>query len=159
MTKKINNYLKNLHPIWFVLLFYAVFIVVVETVKFLLVFLNVPNVQYNVFSLDEDMGLGAQFFTVVIFAPLVETLVWQLLLYWLLSKIRYFKKNPIWIILISAIGFGISHNYSTHYIIWATIIGFLFMYAYVLRLKNQPFWTVVAIHALANAVTLLRNSL
>jgi|LSQX01.1.fsa_nt_gb hypothetical protein len=91
-----------------------------------------------------------QILSVVILAPLLETLIFQKWLYRLLSSISWLKKNKILITAIGASVFGLMHPYSLFYIIYNFFAGTLFMSAYIIRLNRSPYLTVAALHALMN---------
>ena len=93
----------------------------------------------------------------VIMAPLVETLLFQKLVYRLLSLMKFLKRRKILIMILGAIAFGALHTYSLLYIIYAVFMGFLFMYAYIVRINKNPYWTVVALHGLINLFVILIN--
>ena len=91
-----------------------------------------------------------EFFTAVIIAPLVETLIFQFLVIEFLYLTKIGKRK---IVVISAIIFSLTHYYSIGYIFYAFSMGVIFSYSYVIR-KNatQAFLTVYAIHLLRNAM-------
>ena len=91
-----------------------------------------------------------QIFWVVIIGPLIETLLSQKLVYKLLSLIKFLKRHKVIIMILGAIAFGVLHFYSLSYIVFATFMGFLLMYAYIVRINKKPYWTVAALHGLAN---------
>ncbi|RYE28872.1 MAG: CPBP family intramembrane metalloprotease, partial [Sphingobacteriales bacterium] len=82
-------------------------------------------------------------------APLLETLLFQ---YAIIETCRNQFKS-YWIgILFSALAFGISHHYSSHFVIATTFAGFDLAVLYaVLKVKgSHPFWYVTLIHATFN---------
>jgi membrane protease YdiL (CAAX protease family) len=94
--------------------------------------------------------LYEQILQAVILGPLIETLICQKLVYKLLSLIKYLKRRKFFIMLIGALIFGLLHFYSLLYIIYNVFTGFLFMYAYIVKLHKKPYWTVVTLHGLMN---------
>jgi hypothetical protein len=76
-------------------------------------------------------------------APVIETLIYQALLYWIVFY--FFRKTSIKTRSIIYLGvttflFAISHNYSIWYIIAVTISGFILTYVYLhFKIKYQNF--------------------
>ena len=98
--------------------------------------------------------LQSEIANVLIFIPFFETLLFQVIP----IKLLYKRINNKWIIiLISAFCFGLSHYYSIFYILWTSLFGVVFAYAYLDRLerKSNPFLIVVSIHCIFNLITLL----
>lgn len=149
----INAYLRQLHPFLFVLLIVAVCFVFTMFLSAFVELFGIPDIDF-VENKIFDFDIITQIFAAVIFAPLAETLIFQKWLYWLLNKIKYFRNNIYWIILISGVVFGSGHYYSVIYMIQGVFMGFFLMYAYLLRIDRHPYWTVAAIHALYNLVVI-----
>lgn len=154
---KISAYLRQLHPLLFIPLIVAVSFVFEIVFYGLVSLFGIPDIVFVKNDIDE-YSIFMKIFTAVIMAPLLETLIFQKWFYRLLSKIKYFRNNVCWIIIISGILFGLSHCYSAHYMIITTAIGFLLMYAYILRIDKHPYWTVAAIHALSNFIIFCLDS-
>lgn len=89
------------------------------------------------------------FIVVVVVAPLIETFIFQFLIFYLMSLLT---KNKIAILLTSALLFGLSHSYSLLYILSGCMGGLLLGYAYLIFQvrKKYSFWTVSVIHSLNN---------
>lgn len=96
------------------------------------------------------VGLDRQLLEVVILAPLIETLIFQKWFYNLFSLIDWLNRYKIFIILISAVAFGLIHFYSLSYIIYNFFIGALLMFIYIIKINRKPYWTVVILHSLMN---------
>ncbi|MDD1539444.1 type II CAAX prenyl endopeptidase Rce1 family protein [Riemerella anatipestifer] len=101
------------------------------------------------------------FFLTIIFAPIVETLVYQYTPYKLLRYFDFFKlkgNNRIYLLLFSSsIFFALSHPYSVTYIIYSFFVGLLFMYifyySYTIRKDGAyAFWLLVLIHMIINTL-------
>jgi hypothetical protein len=94
-------------------------------------------------------SVEAEFWTVVIFAPLGETFLFQYLVFIVLDYINLGKR---WIVLISASLFSFIHNYSLFYTLYAFGSGIIHGYVYWLsQVKYKfPFMVVALIHALHN---------
>lgn len=94
------------------------------------------------------------FFSVVVLAPLFETFLFQYMVFVLLSKMKIIGNSSFLIIIISSLLFGISHWYSFAYVVMASFIGVVLMYAYLFYSSkpSKAFWSVVLIHALHNLI-------
>ncbi len=97
------------------------------------------------------------FFFVVLVAPLFETIIFQtaiikLVIY--LQKIIKIKQNNYLPITISAIAFGLYHNYNTTYIIIGIIGGFVFASSYIISKKRseKPIINLFLIHSVLNFI-------
>ncbi len=102
-----------------------------------------------------DLGTNTQrFITLVFFAPLVETYLFQYLFFEHLS--RYLKNSVI--ILLSAIAFGLGHTYYSGYILYAFFSGLLYSVGYYYRLNSHPYVIVFLIHSVYNLLALLLNN-
>lgn len=94
-------------------------------------FFNLENRNFEQLSENEFL------FLVVVFAPIIETLIFQLFLYNLLSRIGI--KNEIIFILLMSFAFSQMHWYHWLYVIAAFInaIFLNYFYLYVYRKKNE----------------------
>lgn len=103
----------------------------------------------------ENYGLPFDIIVSLFLAPLIETLIFQLLIIELLVKM---KINPFIIISTSALLFGISHNYNILYIVATTISGFIYA-IYYYKLRNQgklnSYLLVSVLHSLSNLPSVL----
>ncbi|PEC62499.1 CPBP family intramembrane metalloprotease [Bacillus toyonensis] len=103
----------------------------------------------------------------IVIAPLLETALYQMFIFWILKLIPGMEKYNKSIIFISAIIFGLSHDFSYIYILYAYIMGFVFAYSYWTytrkyengHTKFPPFWTVWCIHVLHNIVVFFIKNL
>ena len=91
-------------------------------------FFKLENAVFDTFSEKE------LFLLVVIFAPVIETLIFQWFLYQLLDKI---KVNSVSIVILMSIAFSLAHWYHWLYVIAAFIKGLFLNYFYVYILKNR----------------------
>lgn len=90
----------------------------------------------------------------VIILPIIETLIFQLFPYFLMTQFDYLKNRSWIIIILSAILFGLSHYYSLWYILHSGSLGALFMYAYIVRQrKNDSFAALCLVHILRNVTS------
>ena len=114
-----------------------------------------------------DYGKETSFsfvFSILVIAPLLETLVFQLGIYGLFSVVsqKRVSFNNYVISVVSGILFGLTHYYSTTHIIKSSLIGFVFMFFFLLTLqkttKKTAFWFVVCIHSSWNLIIwIIRN--
>lgn len=106
-------------------------------------------------TLVAPQNIPVQFFFVVIFAPIVETLIFQTLCVHVFKK----KLNFSWkiIVAISAIAFGWGHYYTVEYGLHMTLVGMVFIigYASLYKTKHSPFWVIFSVHAARNFMALL----
>jgi hypothetical protein len=95
----------------------------------------------------------------VVFGPLLETYINQVLPYLLLSKIKYLNARKYLIIIISALFFGILHFYSLFYIIYAFFLGLALMYGYMIRIEvdKRTFYLIAISHSIFNLGVLIFN--
>lgn len=106
--------------------------------------------------LELERSLFESIVIAVIVAPLVETAIFQLLIYRLLRRIRFFKEKQIFIILVSALFFSLVHSYSLLNIFAAFLSGLVWMTAYLERIKKDryAFLLIAIAHALYNGIIL-----
>ena len=94
-------------------------------------FFNLENAIFEKFSENEIL------FIAVVFAPIIETLIFQFFLYRLLNQIRI--KNTLIIIILMSVAFSQAHWYHWLYVV-ATFINGLFLnyfYLYIHKKKNE----------------------
>ncbi len=63
----------------------------------------------------------------------------------------------VFVICLSALSFGLSHNYSFLYMVGTTITGLLWAYTYILSQQRQesPFINLCLIHATTNLIVVM----
>jgi membrane protease YdiL (CAAX protease family) len=91
---------------------------------------------------------------VTVLGPLIETLLCQKGIYFLLSQSKWLRKHKFYIVLIGGVLFGLLHFFSLSYIIVTMIMGIFFMYAYVIKRHKGGYWIVVLLHAFVNGLAL-----
>lgn len=110
----------------------------------------------GVFYIDylEDLSSTDVFAITVVFAPIFETFLYQFLIIELLLIIRKWIRIPLFIpIAVSAIAFGMSHDYNVYYICSASLIGILYAIFYLIAKYNvsmNAFISVTIVHASTN---------
>lgn len=112
--------------------------------------LNNPNVSYL-----DNLSILETFIESVIAAPVLETLIFQMFIYWCTSKLISNKKYFLMIYLISSsLLFAISHYYSVFYIFYTICCGLVLSYCYFIfkERKENSFLLTVLIHSIFNFV-------
>lgn len=142
---------KNLTYFWVTFSIYFVFQYVTAVIaNFFDDELTTNNLHFS--SLQEE------FITLVIIAPIVETLIFQ---YLIIEVLLNLKLKPWVCILVSALLFGVSHWYNLVYILVTTVVGLIFAY-YYLALRHQNFMNklvlITIIHALSNLFAFVNNN-
>ncbi|MGH0526503.1 CPBP family glutamic-type intramembrane protease [Bacillus cereus] len=159
MLEKLNRFMFDLPIIWFILLIVlGTFLVVMPLDLFL------PAIKQH--PIKEE-SVVIQFLVGVFAAPLYETLIFQVFLFWILSYIPLIKDRDYFTILIAAIIFGLNHLNGITSIVATAMIGILFNYAYwVYQKKNEKvkitisaFGIVFFIHVLHNFIVFIASVL
>ena len=154
--KNLSFKLQRIGVVPFILIFVTAILIFMVLFNITIDILNIPNIKlFGDPPSEKESGLLSMIILGVIIVPLLETLIFQKLPYFLFTKIRYFRSHICLVIIISALLFGLSHTYSLNYVIYAICIGVIFMYAYVVRVNKRPFWTVFLIHALFNMIVII----
>ena len=153
MLLKIDNYLLGINNklLFIIALFcFAIFITLP-----LNLFLEFFNYKLESPHLKEENSL-LQFFTIVIFVPILETLIFQV---GIIKLVLYFFENKKAAIITSATLFALSHPYGPFYILYTFIIGLYFVYIYFLSLRKNtsPFISIFIVHALFNFTFYILN--
>jgi hypothetical protein len=157
--KNVNIFMRRINICLFILL--SVFVIFFSSF-----IINVlAGRLFNCFLEDLSTGMSIYyfFFLAVIFAPLFETRIFQKFLIEVSIKIleRFKRRSFIIPILISAVGFGMSHYYSILYVINTVSIGIVLAYTYsiVRERKENAYWVVASIHALVNTLAFVTDNL
>jgi hypothetical protein len=117
----------------------------------------------GIFNLDFSnySSFSEIIFEVIILAPLIETFFVQFIIIELSLKFFSNKKYIyFYSILISALIFGILHQYNTAYIIATFVLGLWFGVIYVFYKKNKkfnPFLALLIIHLVYNSINLIKE--
>lgn len=158
---KLHNYLKNLSTIKFIVIIvlftYLIFIPLIP-----LFYLGEKYIGQmgGPKSIEKD-SLFTTIIVTSIVVPILETLIYQYGIIEILNSIKYFKGKNVIIAIISALLFGISHNYSLLYIFFGFSIGLVLAYSYIVYKQKDfsAFWVVVWIHCIRNFIATLLNYL
>lgn len=117
--------------------------------------LPLDDIQFNepLIDLKQPIITVNLLIDTLISAPLLETALFQTLIY---KFTKWLHFNNLTIVLISAICFGLRHDYSLLYTISTFFTGSILMYAYILRSEynNKPYWSVTLAHSTLNAFAL-----
>lgn len=153
--KKIDNYLKELSTIKFIIIMVLLTFLII--VPFLPLFYLYEN-HIGEKGGPIDLETGTLLYKVMvgsILAPIIETLIFQYVVIEILNAVKILKEKNIAIVIISAVLFGISHSYSYLYIFYAFIIGLLLAYSYLVYKKKKfsAFWVVFWIHCIRNTIS------
>ena len=92
-----------------------------------------------------------RFVIIVIIGPLIETLIYHYSIYHLIKNTPLTEARSKTIIIVSSLLFALSHFYNVSFILYAFLIGILFMLVYINRIKKgDAFVIVYIIHAIFN---------
>lgn len=153
---KINESAKSFINWWGELKFFP-FLVTTLLLSYLIFLFFIPLS----FILPPLASTGAQlnFYWIlnsVIIAPVIETLLWQAGVIYLVD--RLISKKMIIQIVISSVVFGLQHTYNVTYIVVAIYMGVTLATAFVLYERksgwSDAYLAVVLVHALHNFITL-----
>ena len=100
----------------------------------------------------KGMSLTRAFMILVLIAPFIETIICQFAIIELLKKLKLSNQLTV---LITAVIFGLLHDYNGFYIVMTVVAGFIFAYYYV-ALREQGRWYAIfyvfLLHGLANLI-------
>jgi hypothetical protein len=158
--QKISFWIKETNRVTFIFIITSVLILITLLFIYTYGFIGARDLIWLDFP-GKKNGLIETFFLAVILAPLFETWFNQSLPFKLLQKVNYLKERTYLILLISALFFGITHFYSLFYIIYATLMGFVLMYGYMVRIKtdNRTFYLIAICHSIVNLGVFVKNFL
>jgi uncharacterized protein len=154
----LNTKVRNLSQLWFIFLLFSLLFITAASFKYFISLFQDYDVIF--FNLPFE---GAPLLLTILFAsilgPIVETYLYLVLPYKLLKKSAYFNGHKYLMIIVSAVIFGISHMYSFFYVIYAFLLGVIFMFSYLVRVTSDKnaFWLVALAHSLFNLITSLIN--
>lgn len=94
------------------------------------------------------------FFTLLVIAPLLETLISQMLVIRLCLRSGYLRKHPLLIILISTVLFALLHAVTTMPLAFLAGIVLAYNYYYhIVKSENKKaYWSTVFIHFCVNLI-------
>ncbi|MEI6050456.1 MAG: CPBP family glutamic-type intramembrane protease [Bacteroidota bacterium] len=158
--KKTNESLRSSNRVTFVVIITSLLYLVLFSFHFVLGLIREKDIVWFDFP-GKDEGVILIFIQTLIFAPLFETLLNQTLPYYLLNKVKYLNERSYLILLSSALFFGLEHFYSLFYILYGFLMGLVFMYGYMVRIKSdkKTFYLIAICHFLVNLGLFIRNLL
>ncbi len=156
--RKTNKRLKSLSRILFIIVLTSALYLVAFFLNYVIGFIKEKDFVLMDFS-NGEKRIIIYVFSSVILAPVVETFLGQSLPYYLLNKIKYFNERSYLILFTSALFFGLLHFYSLFYIFYAFVLGLIFMYGYMIRIKTdrKTFYLIAVSHSLLNLGIFIKN--
>lgn len=105
----------------------------------------------------DSESIKIRFFTGCVIAPLLETFLFQYLLFEILKAVKI--KNTFILILLPSLLFGLGHCYSWMYVLAAFITGLIFnaLYLYCINRQLKAFWIVALLHCMCNLLALFSS--
>lgn len=151
----LHNWIIDKSFAWQVFIFFLLsYVILLPLVPFML------NAEKNggrdlsvLFSTDKNFFI----LFVIFLTPLIETFIFQWLIYEQLNAFVFFNKRKYLVILLSGIIFGLTHNFSIHYQLFAFVLGcyFCFTYYYFKTYSKKAFIAVFIIHSIRNLLVIL----
>ncbi len=133
--------------------------------SYLAVFLLAPFLQSEDPTFGRDLSVlkedGKERNVFILFAvllsPIIETFIFQWLVYEQLTAFSFFRKRIYLIVLISGGTFGLVHDFSVEYQLVTFVIGchLCFMYHYFKTYSKWPFLAVFIVHAIRNLISVV----
>lgn len=157
----LNDFFRKQKVLIFIAIFYCVIISInILFYAFTAVF-NIGDLEFTEPPSLTNRGIPGMIVKGLLIAPLLETLIYQQFIYYLLSKLSCLKNRTWLICMVAGIIFGLSHTYSLLYMIQTSLIGFVFMYAYLIHIQNlrKSFWLITIIHFMVNLTAFLEQLL
>ncbi len=105
-----------------------------------------------------EMDMSAQFIWTVVYGPIIETVIFHLILIELFLYIfKSTKYGYLFSVMITAILFSMSHYYSLHYIVITFFLGIILGTAYIVAKTRDMLACLVVflIHAIYNGISLI----
>lgn len=98
-------------------------------------------------------------FIILIFAPLIETLLFQSILIRILKKIPFVKQSQLGVVVISALLFALTNPSRPLFILHAFIGGSLLSHTYIYfdESESKGFYHTALLHMLLNLSTLIAS--
>ncbi len=139
MDRKIIYRLAKLNPVAYLIFFFIVLMFV--QLPFLLIDTDLQNSSFE--KIKSELGLTGIFVIAVFLAPIIETLIYQIVI---IEGCRYFLRKFISLrficafsIMISSFAFAFDHTYSVYYFIGALCTGIVFAVVYIIsKYRKEP---------------------
>ena len=149
--------IRDYNPIVFVLLMYTLCVILYPIFVGVAELIGIENVVYE--SMKEtfaDYSLTQMIVEVGLIGPIIETLILQSFVYYLLSKVPFFRRNWGIIVFIGGVLFAVWHAYSVYHTISMFPFGCILMFAYTIKKGKGGFWIASAIHIINNLVEIAK---
>lgn len=112
--------------------------------------LNNPYINY-----DTITGVIKNMIQGVIILPVLETLIFQALVYWLLKKVYKHSSFMYAYIFISALCFGLSHPYSITYFCYTFLGGIVLAFCYYHFVGKNAIIKLALLHGIFNLTLMI----
>lgn len=149
----LKNKIASSGILYYSLLCYIICAIIRMPVRLLKYVFKINDIQWSD-NIYQKLINPATIIDTLLLAPLLETLLFQTLFYFLYK--RYINHKTI-TILLSGASFAALHYYSFFYMIDTFLIGVFFMYGYILRAEsdNRPYISTFTAHVVINLITTL----
>ena len=125
-------------------------------------FITVPEDLAESYPLEtlNNLNLSIQILLIIFLGPLIETLFFQ---YGIIKLLRWIVSDPdknfYPAIFLSAVAFGVGHNYNKYYLIFGFLSGLLLAVAFYVAIyrKEPAFLTIFLIHSIWNSISLITD--
>jgi hypothetical protein len=97
--------------------------------------LNLINVDFGDSGFEEHPNY-VNFILVIILGPIIETVLFNLLPIKILQYVNFFKKNPLYLILIASVCFSLTHTYSIPYV-FMTYLGAITLNTFFIAVQSK----------------------
>lgn len=155
LIKELYTKWLEMKPLNFILTTTFLNFILMIPINLVLTYLDIEHEEIGVTNIEKYSFFG--FFSAVIFAPIFETLINQLIPIKVMQKILRNKVNII-PILVSAIFFALMHLvYSIWYSLLMFPLGLLLAKTYLIfrKRKESSFWVTTAVHSLWNLIQVI----
>ena len=151
-----GRFMRTASPIQFTLILAVAMGVVLFPIEYLFELGLIPDYQFRPEPIDmlksDPWNLV---FTSVIIAPLIETLLNQMLPWLVLKRFKTVRRHRVIAVVLSGLIFGVLHFYSASYILITTLMGMVMMWAYIVKYRKNPYWNLVLFHAFWNGTSII----
>lgn len=152
--KKLLVNLEYMPIYWYVPIAYMVLLALLIPIEQIANFLQISKEIVRPQNMPSTLELKILF--AILVAPLFETFLCQYLPYHILRLFGFVRRNSWIIILVSSLGFGLAHNFSVQFSINSTIVGFVLISTYMIRVKKQDsFLSTYLVHAFKNMMAVI----
>ena len=148
---------RDYNPVVLVLLMYLLHIALAPTIVWIAKVIGIKNTVTETWDdAFGDFTLTHMIIEVGFVGPIIETLLHQLLAYYLFSLIPFLKRNWGIIVIVGGVVFAVTHPYSTYHTIAILPFGCIIMFAYIVKKGKGGFWIAAAIHIINNLIEIAK---